>query len=353
MIKLSLAMIVKNEAAVLNRCLDSVRHLVDEIIIVDTGSTDRTKEIAQTHGAKIFDYTWNNSFADARNFALAQSSGDWNLVLDADEFISNDCSDELRAFMSNGPAIGRLKIVNKFEDKNGVAYANSYISRLFPKGHKYTGRIHEQVDSDLPRVKLAVEVQHDGYYCKTKSDRNIPILQLEIKEQPASPYYHYQIAKEYRGLENFEFAYRHLKNAYQLLSRKELYYPNVVVDFMYAIMKTGYITDGIEVVENESARLHDFADYQFVLGQFYMELIMSNPEKYIHLMPRIEEAYQACLQIGETDKYDNVTGTGSYSALHNLGVYYEVTGNAAAAKQCYQKAAEYDYAPSIARLAQF
>ena len=93
---LSLVMIVKNEEDVLGRCLDSVRHLVDEIIIVDTGP-HRTKEIAHSYAAKVYEYEWNNSFAEARNFALKQSSSDWNFVLDADEYVSNDCKDSIRS----------------------------------------------------------------------------------------------------------------------------------------------------------------------------------------------------------------------------------------------------------------
>jgi len=347
---LSLTMIVKNEEEVLARCLESVKELVDEIIIVDTGSIDRTKEIALGYRAKVFDYKWNNSFSDARNYALQQATSEWNLVLDADEYISNDCKDNILGFLRGTPAIGRVKIVNKFEDTNGVSYANSYISRVFPKGIRFSGNIHEQLDSVLPRIKIGVEVQHDGYFGVSKSDRNIPILKKEISDHPTSPYYHYQLAKEYKGIKEHSLAYEHLNNAYRLLTRKELYYPNVIVDYMYSVVATGNIMDGLTVVQNESEHLNDFADYQFVLGQFYLDLIMSDPAKYMNLMPRIEEAYLTCLQIGETDKYDNVQGTGSYSAYHNLGVFYEVTGNIVKAKECYKQAAAYDYAPSITRL---
>lgn len=85
---LSLAMIVLNEAGKLRRCLDSVCSLVDEIIVVDTGSIDESKQVALSYGAKVYDFTWTDSFADARNFALKQSTSDWNLVLDADEYIN-------------------------------------------------------------------------------------------------------------------------------------------------------------------------------------------------------------------------------------------------------------------------
>ncbi len=85
---LTLSMIVKNEEKYLEDCLKSVRGVADEIVIVDTGSTDHTIEIAQEYNAKLFHYTWINDFSAARNYALEKSTGDWVLYLDADERLS-------------------------------------------------------------------------------------------------------------------------------------------------------------------------------------------------------------------------------------------------------------------------
>ncbi|REK69628.1 glycosyltransferase family 2 protein [Paenibacillus paeoniae] len=344
-------MIVKNEEAVIKRCLDSVKGMVDEIVIVDTGSTDQTIEIARAYGASIHHYTWNHHFGDARNYALQHSTGDWNLVLDADEYIANDCTKAIRELMERGNCIGRVKRIDKFKDKEGVAYAQCYISRLFPAGVRYEGRIHEQVVSDLPRVRLGVEVGHDGYYEASRSDRNIPLLQMEIDAQQNNPYYHYQIAKEYNGIENFEQAHFHLKKAYNGLTKKEMYYSNTVVDYLYAMISSKQLDEGLAVIQSEAARLHDFPDFHFVSGQYYLELILSDTAKYVHLLPRIEQSYLKCLELGETDRYDSVIGTGSFSALHNLGVYHEVTGNTQQAVAYYREAASYGYAPSERRIA--
>ena len=83
--KINLVMIVKNEERSLKQCLAAARHLVDEMIVVDTGSTDHTREIAREMGARLLEFAWVNDFSAARNFALGQSGADWNLVLDADE----------------------------------------------------------------------------------------------------------------------------------------------------------------------------------------------------------------------------------------------------------------------------
>mgnify|MGYP001386520006 CR=1 FL=1 len=82
---ISLCMIVKNEEDVLIRCLESVKYIVDEIIIVDTGSTDSTVEIAKKYGARIFYYKWDDSFSSARNYSLEKATKEWILIMDADD----------------------------------------------------------------------------------------------------------------------------------------------------------------------------------------------------------------------------------------------------------------------------
>ena len=89
----SLCMIVKNEADCLSRCLESMKGLVDEIIIVDTGSTDNTVEIAKQYGAVIKTYQWNNDFSQARNYSLSLATKEWILVLDADEYLRPEDKD--------------------------------------------------------------------------------------------------------------------------------------------------------------------------------------------------------------------------------------------------------------------
>ena len=87
---LSLCMIVKNEEAHLGKCLISVKDIADEMIVVDTGSSDKTREIAAAFGARVFDFVWTDDFSEARNYSLAQAAGDWILVLDGDETLSPD-----------------------------------------------------------------------------------------------------------------------------------------------------------------------------------------------------------------------------------------------------------------------
>ncbi|WP_248085540.1 tetratricopeptide repeat-containing glycosyltransferase family 2 protein [Paenibacillus silvae] len=343
-------MIVKNEAEGLNRCLESVVGLVDEIVIVDTGSTDNTLQIAREHNVKLYNYAWNNDFAAARNYALDQSTSDWNLVLDADEFISNECSTVIRDFIESGPAIGRIKVKNQFENQDGINIEISYISRIFPNQCRYIGKIHEQVQSNLNRVIVDVEITHDGYLNKAKSERNVPLLVECLKEHPQDAYYHYQIAKEYRGLQEYEQAVYHLRLAYQFIDRREAFASQIVINYLYAAIAAGTLEEGISIIEDNYEFLEKSADFFFVSALFILELILSDPNQYSSNLPLIEQFYQRALAIGENEVEGKVEGTGSYAAHHNLGVYYEVTGQLDRAKRQYILAAEYNYAPSLKRL---
>src|SRR3989338_2453119 len=103
--KLSACMIVKNEEHTLKRALDSIAQLADEIIIVDTGSTDKTTTIAQHYTNNIYHYAWNNNFSDARNYSLSKATGDWTLVLDADEMIAREDHEAIRKLITNNDFI--------------------------------------------------------------------------------------------------------------------------------------------------------------------------------------------------------------------------------------------------------
>ncbi len=96
---LSVCMIAKNEEENLPRCLKNLQPIANEIILVDTGSTDRTKEIAHAFGAQVFDFPWNDDFSAARNFSLSKANGQWILVHDADEIISPKDYEKLRAIV--------------------------------------------------------------------------------------------------------------------------------------------------------------------------------------------------------------------------------------------------------------
>jgi glycosyltransferase involved in cell wall biosynthesis len=183
---LSLSMIVKNEEKHLSKCLSSVKGVVDEIVVVDTGSSDRTIEIAESFGAKIFHFDWVNDFSAARNFALSKCSGDWILYLDADEELNPDSIEEVNKYKAQNPvgvnctvkSLGSLS-VNESVMKYPRMFANI-------PGLEFTGKVHEQIIDSLKKNKIpivdsGIEIIHYGYAIdeeslQQKKERNLSLL---------------------------------------------------------------------------------------------------------------------------------------------------------------------------------
>ena len=349
---ISVVMIVKNESKKLARCLSSVKDFANEIIIVDTGSDDDTKEIANSFNAKVFDFKWNDDFAQARNYSISKSTGDYNLILDADEYVINYDMDELQRFMSNNRKLGKVKLINLFNNKDIIDNEHIYITRFIPKGVFFARKVHEQVVSDMPRVNIPIEVKHDGYVDrdKTKFDRNINLLKLEIKNNPTEAYNYYQMAKELKGLKDYTEADFYYGKCYEMIKHSQSFYPDSIVDYLYNLINTKSFEQGLLVISNEEKNLGSYPDFYFACGNFYMDLVLSNVTKYIQYFQLIEKSYLRCIEIGETDKYTSVAGTGTFSALYNLGAFYESTGDVENALNCYTLSSDYNYLPAIDRL---
>lgn len=192
--QLSLCMIVRNEQATLRRCLDSVRGLVDEIIVVDTGSTDESPSIARECGARVVTAPWENDFSGARNRSLELARGKWILVLDADEYFLPQDRDALMALLhrrGSRPADRAFNLVNKSSRDGGRTGLTGHIVRLFPNRPdiRYHWPIHEQVVTSLQRAGVPVEntnvvIIHTGYSDpvtnRQKQLRNRAILEQQI-----------------------------------------------------------------------------------------------------------------------------------------------------------------------------
>ena len=142
---ISLCIIARNEESVLGRCLDSVADLVDEIILVDTGSTDRTKAAAAEYAAKIYDFPWCDDFSAARNFAVSQAVGDYWMWLDADDVIEGENHEKLRRILEHPDAdVVFLPYWLSF-DESGAPQMVSQRERIFRRsgGYQFTGAVHE------------------------------------------------------------------------------------------------------------------------------------------------------------------------------------------------------------------
>lgn len=366
-------MIVKNESRCLARCLQSVKGIVDEIAVADTGSTDDTTKIAREFGAKISNFGWVDDFAAARNFAIDQTAGDWILVLDADEWAGEDLAREILAFVRIKPAVGRLKIVSDFRRNNQTFRSQCFVSRLFPRGAHFKGHIHEQLMSPLPRAHLRGELWHDGYLETRKADRNMKLLETELERDPENVYFLFQLAVEHNSMGQPEKAFGCLQKAFARVKPGDPSAANIAVDLLYTIIELKKFDAGIEVVARAEKYLGDFPDFFLVRGLFFMNLIRSDPAKYVSELPKIEESFRRCLALGEADRRESVSGSGTiptpslsagetgfsgrsvrgsgtFLANYNLGVFYQVFGNMAGARRCFETAAAQGYEPAAALL---
>jgi hypothetical protein len=334
MTQLALVMIVRDEAARLGRCLASVRALVGDIVVLDTGSVDDTVAIARAHGARVFSFDWCDDFAAARNAALAHSSADWNLVLDADEWLASAAgpalpSQALAPLLDGAPCIGLLPVASEFDAQGRVDTSVLWLPRLLPRGIAYAGRIHEQPVSDLPRRRIALPVRHDGYRkdaLQRKHGRNDALLRKSLAEAPGHPYLLYQLGKNDEVYGAHAAACGHYLAALERCG-DDSYRHDLVVRTLFCLKKTGRHADAVALAEAEMARWNDSPDFHFVLGDLLLDWAAGEPGRAGALLPMVEGCWQHCLQLGECDRYPGtVSGRGSYLAAHNLVVLYESLG---------------------------
>jgi glycosyltransferase involved in cell wall biosynthesis/Tfp pilus assembly protein PilF len=215
----SLCMITKDEQANICGCLESVCGLVDEIVVVDTGSADRTKETARSCGAKVFSFPWTGSFAEARNESLRHATGDWIIFLDADERLNTfGVKDCLRKSASNrGVDAYVVPIINSGPDgkaESTVGRAVRFFRNL--PGIQFSGRVHENVDLFLTKSGARAchadfEILHFGYalepdIVKKKYERNLHLLKEELTEYPGNSHFRYHLGLTFMALEREEEA---------------------------------------------------------------------------------------------------------------------------------------------------
>ena len=361
--KINLVMIVKNEERSLKRCLQAARPLVDEMIVVDTGSTDRTVELAREAGARVYEFAWVQDFSAARNYALEQSDADWNLVLDADEYLRPVKRKVLAASLARGDErhgrgkwMGAILQFDAYRDEkegSSISVHSALMPRLLPRGVRYRGIIHEQPDANFPCVQIPLQTDHDGYLLEGKSRRNLEYLERAIEQEPENPYYWYQMAITLRDVGRLEESRPWFFRLWKEGKKEVGYWTDGILRYLYTLMDIG-TADGLEeakeVIDDTERMLGKRADFRFVCGLFYTKLVLSDVQRYIGYLPRIEECYLECLRIGEHPEMETVAGTGSFKAAYNLGLWYELSGQPEKARIYYRKAAKEGYGPAKERL---
>lgn len=318
-------LIARDEARCITRCLESVMPFVDRVLVLDTGSTDGTPALAAACGAEVHHLPWPNDFAAARNHALDLVDADWNLTIDADEWIVSG-GGLLRKWSRGKPRLGTACVHSEEQSAPGGGRRN-WMPRLLPRGVRYAGRVHEQPVSALPHERLELHFGHDGYLgdqVARKQDRNRPLLERELQDRPGDPYLLFQLGKDAEQRGNLAKASRHYAAAFQGVPANVSYRHALVLRHINALRKTGQGDLAFDLATCEMPNWPDSPDFFFVLGHLAFERAAADPaHARDNWLPLAAAAWERCLEIGERpDLESSMQGCGSHLARHNLAAVH-------------------------------
>jgi glycosyltransferase involved in cell wall biosynthesis len=317
-------MIVKDEEPWIARCLLSVRDSVDEIIVVDTGSHDRTMDIAHGLGAKVLQFPWKESFAEARNYSLRHATGEWVLWMDADEELATGDAPKLRQVRTiKDSKLASLETVHfngAYRPQPDEAYRLAQC-RLFRNGEgvHFTGGIHEQLslsgqhattDTRSP-VLLPVRLFHYGYLqsmtsLRSKHERNLKLLQQSIADNPnPDPWSLYHIASEYQRIGEYALAFRQANYAIATSLGQSKLPPSLFYKLKYGcLLASGSFREGWPGIDKAIGLYPDYVDLHLYKGSILMHI--GQTEAAI-------SAFEHCLVLGENAlQYMILKGAGTF-----------------------------------------
>ncbi|AEX84529.1 glycosyl transferase [Marinitoga piezophila KA3] len=259
---ISACIMAKNEEQNITRCLESIKDFCDEIIFVDTGSTDNTVEIAKKYTDKIYFFPWNGNFSDARNETLKYATSEWVFIVDADEEASEKLKNNIRSFLENlekDIVAVYIPTINYMDfDKKTTEIAST--ARFFRNGKvKYENIVHNQPIYKGKQVKVDFPLYHYGYIWtrlrrKQKTERTLALIEKYLKENPNDIYYLIQYMKTLSIANKYIEKMKIGKKVAEMLSeklRKGNYKPiPMEVEFMFLwgveLMNKGYWEDAIK-----------------------------------------------------------------------------------------------------------
>ncbi|MDD3415229.1 MAG: glycosyltransferase family 2 protein [Lachnospiraceae bacterium] len=348
---ISICMIVKNEAKNIVACLDSIQKLNCELIIVDTGSTDQTKELALQYTNQVFDFVWCDDFSAARNFSISKSSNNWILVLDADEVITNIDLPAILTWISTHPStIGTITRINHYESNETDTVYVDQVERLFCKqNYCYQGIIHEQVvpcsaNSVYQIEAIPLQVDHSGY-CGSpeemlaKSNRNIALLKTELDRVSGTvsenAYLYFQLGQAYNAIHDDANAlYYYEKGLSFDVDPSMEYVQMMVIGYGYALLHLNRPQDALSLlgIYDEFAVS---ADFYCLIGLIYLR----NGD-LLHAMAEFIKALNSTVS--------HVVGANTFIPRYNMGCILELTGDISGALKQYRLCE--DFAPALEKI---
>lgn len=346
-------MIVKNEASILDDCLSALSSLNCEIVIVDTGSNDNTKEIALNYTDKLYDFKWCNDFSAARNYAVSMASNDCILTVDADEILILNDLTQLQKCVTNCtnpdfnvnvhiPPVGRTRCRSIYERSGEKCTMTENLSRMFSRQYyHYEGIIHEQLvplnkSERSGFIDVPLTFEHRGYngnaeFIENKTSRNIALLKKACEENPEDSYLLYQLGKSYFMRKDYLKSYELFdKCLYFDLDPQLEYVQDLVESYGYSMLNTDQYEKALQL----SGIYDDFSsscEFVFLMGLIYM-----NNGIFDSAVNEFKKAasFVSC----------KIEGSNSYLAYYNIAVIYECTGDKALARTYYKKCGNYDLA---------
>jgi len=338
---ITLAMIVKNEAGNLKDCLNSVGGQVDEIVIVDTGSTDSTLEIARLYTNKIYYYPWGGDFSAARNFAVEKASGEWILCLDADEELVPGTGDLKRLIARDKKLEAYLLPLNNPTAGSTGEYNRFFVLRLFRNNGRYRfrGKIHEQITvskNEAAGIAEGPVISHkmlSGRDRNRKRGRNLALLKKACSGEPQNYFLQYYVGVEWlmlgkpdKALPNFQQAYRNIMDENLLFRSPALRY------LIICLKELGRLDEAICLCLEAISKYPEYTDIYYLCGVLY-------EEKQEHQLA-VKWLNQAVERGIPPAFYSHMNGAGSFLACYHLGHCHEMLGQAEAAKNYYEQALE-------------
>ncbi len=325
----SLCMIVRNEAQNIRRCLESVAGAVDEIIVVDTGSTDETCQIAREAGARVYRFLWNENFSDARNFSLEQAKGDWILFLDADEELAGESREVLKKLVAEETVEGYfVKIINYIGSEGWTETCPDLVFRLFRnrREYRFRGAIHEQIANVILeknsnasyRVAENMVIIHYGYLDvqiaeKQKKERNLKLIQRELGQDPDNRLLRYHYGVELFRAERYAEAAEELTRAANGIDPNTIYLPKLL---RYIVMAHHYAGQPDRAFHAARLGLRLFPDYADLY--YYLGLIDLGLKRYAEASRCFQRAVSMPQQPARYASFAGVRGFRSYFHLGRI-----------------------------------
>lgn len=326
--QISLCMIVKNEENNIIRCLNSIKDMVDEIIVVDTGSSDKTVAIAESYGAKVYHFQWTNSFSEARNESLKYATKDWILIMDADDEFCSEDKEKFKELINNSLDEKLLYFFETLNYCGSVADSNNISVNLNPRlyknnyGYNYAGDVHNQLvnyKNNIKDVTLPIRIYHYGYLegnikSKDKRKRNISLLEEQLKKNPSNKYTCFNLGNEYFALGDMVKALEYYYKSFEDFNSNAGYGFILLIRIVMANYSIGKYDTAIEFADTGLKYYPIFTDLYFFKAIVYKT--MNRPTLAI-------KALEKCIEIGEPpSELKFLYGTGSFKALYELGNIY-------------------------------